>query len=279
MNLVDRVKNVIIAPKAEWAVIEAESSSIQSVYLEYLVILAAIPAIAGFIGMSLTGTSFWGVTVRTPIMLGMVHMVFGYVMTLVMVYVVAQIVNALAPNFQGEKNLGNAFKLVAFSMTPGMLAGAFGVLPGLAFLSLLAGLYGIYLLYLGVIPLLKVPQEKAVPYVAVVVLCIVVASLVVAALGNAVTGLIAGRAGMEFGLGAQAVAAPAVVSIATPKGTLQIDTRKLDVMNRRLEEIGQQSAAVDKPGDPATSVQLAAQALSAMAEAIGTQSVPAGDGH
>ncbi len=55
MNLVDRAKNILLQPKQEWAVIEAETTDTKTLYTSYAMILAAIPAVAGFIGMSIIG--------------------------------------------------------------------------------------------------------------------------------------------------------------------------------------------------------------------------------
>ena len=187
MNIVERAKNILLTPKTEWPVIDTESSSIKSIYTEYLVLLAAIPAIAGFIGTSLIGYSMFGVAVRVPLAAGIATLILGYALSLVMVYVIALIADALAPSFQGEKNLFNAFKLIAFSMTPGFLGGIFSLLPTLAVLGLLASLYGIYLLYLGVPTLIKVPQDKAMPYTVVLVICAIVASVISGAIVAAVS--------------------------------------------------------------------------------------------
>ncbi|MEC5384610.1 Yip1 family protein [Uliginosibacterium sp. H3] len=181
MNIVERAKNILLSPKSEWPVIEAESSSVKSIYMEYLVLLALIPAVAGFIGMSLIGYSAFGVSVRTPIVSGIANMILGYALSLVTVFVVALIADALTANFGGQKNPLNAFKLIAFSMTPGLLGGIFSLIPALGVLGLLASLYGVYLLYLGVPTLMKVPEDKVAPYTVVLVICAIVVSVVIGA--------------------------------------------------------------------------------------------------
>ncbi|HSD36230.1 MAG TPA: Yip1 family protein [Rhodocyclaceae bacterium] len=189
MNIVERAKNILLSPKTEWPVIDNESSSVKSIYTEYLVLLAAIPAIAGFIGMSLIGYSMVGVTVRVPLVAGIATLILGYALSLVTVYVIAIIADALAPSFQGEKNLFNAFKLIAFSMTPGFLGGIFSLLPAFSALGLLASLYGVYVLYLGVPTLLKVPQDKVAPYTIVLVICVLVVSVISGAIVAAVSSI------------------------------------------------------------------------------------------
>jgi hypothetical protein len=188
MNIVERAKGMIVSPKSEWLAVAAEPATVKSIYLEYLVILAAIPAVAGFIGTSLLGFSMMGVNIRVPLLAGLANMILSYVLSLGMVYVIALIANALAPSFGGQKDMVSAFKLIAFSMTPGMLAGVFGLLPALGVLILLASLYGIYLLYLGSAPLMKVPDDKTVPYTVVLVLCAIVAAVITSAVLGIVSG-------------------------------------------------------------------------------------------
>lgn len=189
MNIVERAKNIVLTPKTEWPVIEVEAASVKSIYVEYLLILAAIPAIAGFIGTTLIGYSGYGVTIRTPLLAGISTLIFGYVMSLVTIYIVGLIADALAPSFGGQKDPLAAFKLIAFSMTPALLGGIFSLIPALGLLGLLASLYGIYLLYLGAPTLMKVPQDKAVPYTLVVVICAIVAGLITGAIVGAISAI------------------------------------------------------------------------------------------
>ena len=112
MNIIERVKEILISPKQAWPVIATEETDTVTLYTQYIMILAAIQAVAGFIGMSLFGISMMGVTVRVPIMTGLVQMVLGYAMGLAMVYVVSLIANVLAPSFGGQKSPMNALKLI-----------------------------------------------------------------------------------------------------------------------------------------------------------------------
>lgn len=277
MNLVERAKNILMSPKTEWPVVEAEASSIRSIYLEYLLILAAIPAVAGFISTSLLGITIYGVTVRTPIVAGISGMVVSYALSLLMFYVVALIADALAPNFQGQKNPLNAFKLIAFSVTPGLVAGVLVILPSLSIIALLAALYGIYLLYLGAPVLMKVTQEKVVPYVVVLILCTIVAGVVVGMVSSALTRSVMGGGAMPYGqagLSGAGIQPPAVVNIQTPKGEVQIDMQKMEATNKQLEAIQKQSEDAEKRGDQAAQMQAAAQALSLMASAVSIQPAP-----
>jgi hypothetical protein len=178
MTLIDRVKNIILTPKTEWPVIDREPGDVAYLFKNYVAILAAIPAICGFIGTSIVGFNISGLgTVRMPVATGLANALVGYLLTFVIVYIVALIVDALAPTFGGRKNFPSALKLTVYSYTPAWLCGFFFLIPGLRFLTIL-GLYGLYLLWLGLPVLMKSPQEKSLLYAAAVVVCAIVIGII-----------------------------------------------------------------------------------------------------
>lgn len=181
MDIVQRVKDILLTPKQAWPAIEAESADTASLYKNYIAILAVIPAVAGFIGMSVVGLGMMGVTIRVPFVNGLAQMIAGYVLSLAMVFVVALIVDALAPGFGGQKSQINALKLVAYGSTAGMVGGIFSLIPALSVLGLVASLYSIYLIYLGLPVLMKCPAEKALVYTVVILVCAIVAGMIVGA--------------------------------------------------------------------------------------------------
>jgi hypothetical protein len=182
MDIIGRVKAILLTPKTEWLVIEREPGDPAYLFANYVAILAAIPAVCGFIGGSIVGISVPIVgTVRIGIVSGIASALIQYLLAFAMVYVMALIIDALAPTFKGQKNQANALKLAVYSMTPVWLAGVFSLIPGLRLLGIL-GLYGLYLLWLGLPPLMKAPQEKSTGYAAAVVVCAIIISLVVGAI-------------------------------------------------------------------------------------------------
>ena len=54
--------------------------------------------------MSIIGMGAFGVSIRVPFLSGLASMVVSYVLSLVGVFVLALIVNALAPTFGGQKD-------------------------------------------------------------------------------------------------------------------------------------------------------------------------------
>jgi hypothetical protein len=173
MILVERIKAILLTPRSEWLVIEGEPGDPAFLFTSYVAILAAIPAVCGFIGMSILG--------RFGIVAGIVAAIVQYLLAFVMVYVMGLVIDALAPTFDGQKNPENALKLAVYSMTPAWLVGVFSLIPGLGILGIL-GLYGLYLLWVGLPPLMKAPEEKSLIYAGAVVVCAILISLVIGAI-------------------------------------------------------------------------------------------------
>ena len=239
MNLVQRVQDMLLKPKETWPVIGAETTDIPAIYTKYLVFLAAIPAVATFIGFSVFGISMLGATIRVPILSGLVNLVVGFLLSLAMVYVLALIANVLAPTFKGEKNLLNAFKLIAYGATAGMVGGIFNLLPALSMLGLIAALYSIYLIYTGIPVLMKAPADKAVAYTAVLIVCGVVAALILGAVSAMFTtspGSLVGSGERDSGN----------VTIKVPGTEITIDTSKIEQASKQMKAAqasGDQEAA------------------------------------
>jgi hypothetical protein len=197
MAITDRVKNILASPNTEWPVIEQERTSPAELVTGYLAPLAAIGAVAGFIGSTVVGTTVPMVgTYRAPVVSALVAAVVAFALTIAGCFVISAIIDALAPTFGGRKDSNQAFKVAVYSYTPGLVAGVLQVLPMLgALVGLVAGLYGLYLLYLGLPVLMKSPQDKTLVYAVVVVVCAIVVMVVV----GLVLGIFGGAASMIAG--------------------------------------------------------------------------------
>ena len=269
MALIDRVQSILLRPKQTWPVIAAEGGDVASIYTNYVLILAAIPAIASFIGLTMIGVGAFGVSYRIPILTGLVQMCVGYVLSLVMVFVMALIVNALAPTFGGTKNQVQAVKLIAYGSTAGFIGGIFSLIPTLGILGILTALYSIYLIYTGIAVLMRCPPDKAGAYTAVVIVCGIVAGIILFAVSHLFSPM--GRMGMG-GLAAGAGGRGADVTIKTPDGAnLTINSGNMAEMAKRMEEAGKRMESAQKSGDSAA----AGKAMGEMMGAItGGNAVP-----
>jgi len=197
MDLIARVKGILLKPKEEWVKIKAETHTVMGLFTSYAMILAAIPAVASFIGLALIGRRipFYG-WYRVSIGTAFLQMILLYISSLAAVYILGIIINALAPTFSSKQDINNAMKLAVFSMTASWVGGVFYIIPVLGILAILAGIYGLYILYLGFdSPLMDTPKEKVVGYFAVsAVVAVVIIAIIWIILGAIFTvGTFGGR--------------------------------------------------------------------------------------
>ncbi|MGB8716884.1 MAG: Yip1 family protein [Rhodanobacteraceae bacterium] len=232
-KLMARVMAILSKPKTEWAVIAGESTSTGALYSKYIVWLAAIPPVFGFIRGSLMGYAGIGS--------GIGRMILTYAMVLILVYVVALIVNALAGSFDAQKSQIQALKTVAYAYTAAWIAGAAVIIPGLGVLIALAGsIYSIYLLYLGLPHTMKCPREKAGGYTAVTVIITLLLGMV---LGWLIIGsMFASGAHMGGGM---------FGATGSDSAHFDKDSRlgKLQALSERMQEASKKMEAAQKSGD------------------------------
>lgn len=255
-KLFERTKNILLKPSAEWERIDQEPASISGIYRKHVFALAAVPVLAGLIGSLVFGYSALGITYRPPLVPTLVSALLQYGLTLAGVFVLALVINALAPRFEATRNKVQAFKVAAYSATAAWVAGIFEVLPALSMLSIL-GLYSLYLLYLGLPRLMRAPQKRALGYCVVVVIVMLVLGLVIGGLTSMITrqSLVRtspGAGGLADILGsARETGSSGSINIPGV-GAVQID--RLEEMARPLEELGRAlqdpSAAAMQPVEP-----------------------------
>src|ERR1043166_5582391 len=130
MTIVERVQKICLSPATEWPVIAEEHTSTGTLISGYVIPLAAIGAVAAFIGGSLVGQTlpFIG-TFRVPLATGLVVAIFTICMAVVSVFIVSIIINALAPSFGAQKDSAQAMKVAVYSFTPAWVAGVFQIIP------------------------------------------------------------------------------------------------------------------------------------------------------
>jgi hypothetical protein len=178
-GLLARVQNIITKPALEWDVIAPEPATVGGLYTGYACILAAIPAIATIISSALFG--------HLGVIYGLVSAVLAYVLGLAAVYVVALIVDALAPSFGAERSQIQALKLVIYAYTASWVAGIALIIPILGGLIALAGaIYSLYTLYIGLPKLMKNPADKTVGYFVVTIIIAIVIQIVIGAVVGAI---------------------------------------------------------------------------------------------
>ncbi|PHS23878.1 MAG: hypothetical protein COA84_10370 [Robiginitomaculum sp.] len=161
---IERARRLITKPAAEWEVIDGEAVDVSTLFKTWVLPLATIPALSGFLAHS-----FMGAHSRLPITQGVFNALFSYVISLAGVYALAYILTAIAPYFGAQKNFNQALKLAAYSPVAAWTSSIFMAMPALSFLAVLGGLYSLYLLYVGVRVLMTPSQSKAVYFAAIAI--------------------------------------------------------------------------------------------------------------
>lgn len=173
-GLATRIKNIVLAPKSEWRVIQAESTSVSRLYSGYVMPMAAFASVMSFIRLSVVGVEVpSGGTVRAPAASGLATSLLTFLISLAGLYLVGCVINALASAFGGRPVRRQALKTAAYALTPAWLGTALSFLPMGSFLQFLAGLDGVYVLYVGLPIMMQAKEDGAGGYASSVVACAV----------------------------------------------------------------------------------------------------------
>lgn len=263
-KIIARAKSMLLAPRAEWPLIAAEPDTVGGLYSGYIIVMAAIPAIIRFLSSTLIGVSvpFLG-SFRVPIGVGLTTAVLTYVLSLVGIYIVALIVEALAPTFGAEKNRVQALKAVAYSYTAYWVASILGIIPGLALLAAVAGgIYSIYLLNMGLPFTMKCPPDKAIGYTAVSIIVAIVVGWVLALLVGSVAGL---GLGMGRSLTGYSMPGSSMPGSSRQSGEFAPGSTgaALQAWSKKMEDATKQVDAAQKSGDATATANAVGQMIGA----------------
>ena len=180
----DRVRRILLAPREEWPRIAAEPASVQSIYSGWIMLLAAIGPVALLVSTH---------SLRLA--------VAEYILWLIITFLLAQVVDALAPTFGGSRDFVASLKLTAYSLTVAWLAGVFNLFGVLGFAPwLVAMAYTFYTLFLGASVLKRASPDRALPFTLTVVLC----AFVLGYLASVIVGGMLGRPHSGSGMHAEA---------------------------------------------------------------------------
>ena len=240
-SLVNRAKAIILAPKDEWPKIAASPESIGDIYRSWVIPLAAIGPVATLIGGLVFGYGALGFYYKPTFMGAIVTAILSYGLTLIGVYLVAVIIDALAPSFGGTPNRTAAFKVAAFGSTAAWVAGIFGLVPALGFLGIL-GLYSLYLIFLGLPLLMKSPPEKATGYIIATIVAAFAVSLLIGVMSTRLSRAVFSGGVMGAASGTLSVPGGGTVDM----GNLEEAGKKLEDATARMQNgQGKPAIAID----------------------------------
>ncbi len=179
-DIKQRVTNILTQPKQEWETIEQETTSIKELLTGYLLLLALIPAIGNLIGYWLVGfVDMGGVSRGGSFSMGIQQAVIAYATPVIMAFLAGYVINMLADQFNSQKDMRRAMQLVVYAQTPSLVAGIFMIVPQLSIIVTIASIYGLYILYHGLKPMMKTPDDKHTGYFVVSILVLIVISIII----------------------------------------------------------------------------------------------------
>lgn len=162
--ILSHVWGLLSHPEEEWKSIRKENCTIGKCYCSHVLLLAAIPPLAGYFGTTQVG---WQVVSREVQKLtpesALWIAILSYLTILVAVFFIGKMIHWMGQTYGTKQTLPQCIALAAYTATPLFLSGLMLLYP-LLWLNLLVGLpvlgYTVYLLYTGVPIVMGIPEER-----------------------------------------------------------------------------------------------------------------------
>jgi hypothetical protein len=154
---------------------------VNSLMINYVAVLAAIPFIATLVG------DLWYFAYRGIYGYAFAVAIATYVLDVAAVYVIGMIIWKLGPNFGTTTDQGKATLLAAFVYTPVFLMSILTIIPFIGWITFLGLIYGLYVLYLGLPIMLGTPPGKEMTYIVAIIVVAIVVYIVIGAIIGAIT--------------------------------------------------------------------------------------------
>lgn len=185
--MLKHITGLAINPKQEWQKISEAHYSIKTLYLSYFIFVAAIPPICLYFGVTKFGWSIAGIEfVKIDAASALPLAIVLYFALLVGLVGMSLMMRWMQGTYDSNAPAGSFCALTMFSTTPLILFGATMIYP-LVWVNLLVGLlavsYAVYLFYLGMPIMAKIPESKGFLFSSAMVtlwLCALVVIIVVA---------------------------------------------------------------------------------------------------
>lgn len=158
------VPGLLRSPQQEWAAIRDRRYTTSQIYLGFVLPLALVPVLAGFIGTTQVG---WQIGTGAPVRLTLgsaTQMAIAYYAAIcVAVYTVGRLIHWMGETYEARVDVDRGVALAAYTVTPLLLIGIAQLYPVL-WLNFILGLpalgYTVFLLYTGVPVMMEIPPER-----------------------------------------------------------------------------------------------------------------------
>lgn len=160
----NHILGLFLNPHAEWTRIANDNDSIAKHYLSFILIVAILPVVAWYYGLTQVGWSFGGDVIRITKDSAITVLGLFYVSMLGGVAFLGFMMHWMSKTYRAENcSYSKGLGIAAYSCTPLFVAGLCGFYPVLwldIILVTAAACYAVYLLYIGVPDVLHVPKER-----------------------------------------------------------------------------------------------------------------------
>ena len=168
-----RALGMLFAPGRTWDRIAGDPAAPGALMRGHVAPLAMIPAACSLGGALTFGFNIADVDVRMSVGGLLLGAAVGYAVTLAGVWLAAVFVDVTAPAFGGTRGRVEAMNLIGYGATASWVAGVAEVYPSLAIpVGILAGLYSVYAVWLGLPKLMRIPDDQRLTAVAAVLVAI-----------------------------------------------------------------------------------------------------------
>jgi hypothetical protein len=175
--MLEHTLGIMLHPDSEWKAIRNEKHSFKQVFMSHVPLLALIPVVSFFIGVTQVGWSIGGADpIKLTVLSALELCGLTYVALLIGVYVLGEFINWMAKTYgvrdSEERRHYEGTALAVYVTTPVFLVGIFGLYPDLwlnAAVTLIAGAYAVYLIYEGIPILMNISKEQAFMFASSVV--------------------------------------------------------------------------------------------------------------
>ncbi|MFE8072641.1 Yip1 family protein [Marinobacteraceae bacterium S3BR75-40.1] len=151
-------------PDQEWEKIRKDSESVSKLYFTHVLLLALVPAIAGFYGTTRVGWQVGDGQLITLTNASALQLcVLFYAAMLAGIYIIGRFIDFFAATYGVRDENPRGVVLAAYTATPMFILGVIAIYPNV-WVNMLVGLiavaYSVYLLYEGLPILMRIPPER-----------------------------------------------------------------------------------------------------------------------
>ncbi len=163
--LLSHIVGLFKDPESEWKKIRKENCSVGKCYCSHVLLLAVIPPVSFFIGLSQIGWTVGSspIVEKLTVLIALTYSVLMFVSILVGIFSMGAMVYWMSKTYGEQQALPRCIGLAAYSLTPILLIGIMGIYP-ILWLNMLAALpalaYSIYLLYTGVPVMMGISKDR-----------------------------------------------------------------------------------------------------------------------